>query len=270
MPHALKKALRRLIGAVCVVLLIVALMLGVLRVLMPLAPAFQEEIAELTSNSLGYPVEFARIEPSWGFAGPEFRLRGVRIMSERGGGPLLLVDEIVVSINLWTLLPGRGLNLNRISIEGARLSLRRLGADVFSIQGRDPAYYPGGPARMLSFAPPALELRDVWIDFEEPARNVRENLWLERLSVTKADGRAVLDGRLVLPEEYGEWLGVGADVELAQWTGALLPSGRWRLHLEGRSVDLERIGELVTEAAALPLIGAGDFNVFVDLDSAEI
>ena len=270
MPHSLKKALRRLIGAVCVVLLIVALMLGVLRVLLPLAPAFQDEIAEWTSNSLGYPVEFARIEPSWGFTGPEFRLRGVRVMSERGGGPLLLADEIVVGVNLWTLLPGRGLNLNRISIEGARLSLRRLGADVFSIQGRDPAYYPGGPARMLSFAPPQLELRDVWIDFEEPARGVGENLWLERLSVTKADGRAVLDARLVLPEEYGEWLGVGADVELAQWTRALLPSGRWRLHLEGRSVDLERIGELVAEAAALPLIGAGDFNVFVDLDSAEI
>ena len=259
-----------MVGAVCVALLVVALLLGVLRVLMPLVPTFQEEIAEWTSNSLGYPVEFARIEPAWGFAGPEFRLRGVRVMSERGGGPLLLADEILVGINLWTLLPGPGLNLDRMSIVGARLSLQRLGAETFSVQGRDPAYYPGGPARMLAFAPPQLQLRDVWIDFEEPARNVRENLWLERLSVTIADGRIVLDGRLVLPEEYGDWLGVGADIELAQWTGAFLPSGRWRLHLEGRSVNLARMRELVTEAAGSPLIGSGDFNVFVDLDGAEI
>ncbi len=270
MPPSLKKALRWLVGAVCVGLLVVALLLGVLRVLMPLVPTFQEEIAEWTSDALGYPVEFARIEPSWGFTGPEFRLRGVRVMSERGGGPLLLADEILVGINLLTLLPGPGLPLDRISIVGARLSLKRLGAETFSVQGRDPAYYPGGPARLLAFAPPELQLRDVWIDFEEPARSVRENLWLERLSVTIADGRIVLDGRLVMPDEYGEWLGVGADIELAQWTRAFLPAGRWRLHLEGRSVNLGRIPELVTEAAGLPLIGSGDFNVFVDLDGAEI
>ena len=270
MPASLKKALRWLIGAVCVAVLAVALLLGVLRVLMPLAPAFQDEIAEWTSDALGYPVEFARIEPSWGLAGPEFRLRGVRVMSERGGGPLLLADEILVGFNLWTLLPGSGLNLGRMSIVGARLSLRRLGPETFSVQGRDPAYYPGGPARLLAFAPPELRLRDVWIDFEEPARNVSENLWLERLSVTMADGRIVLDARLLLPEQYGDWLGLGADIELAQWTGAFLPAGRWRLHLEGRSVNLARTGELVTEAAGLPLNGSGDFNVFVDLDGAEI
>ncbi|MCY3941392.1 MAG: DUF3971 domain-containing protein [Gammaproteobacteria bacterium] len=270
MPSSLKKALRWLVGAVCVALLVVALLLGVLRVLMPLVPTFQEEIAEWTSDALGYPVEFARIEPSWGFTGPEFRLRGVRVMSERGGGPLLLADEILVGINLLTLLPGPGLPLDRMSIVGARLSLKRLGPDTFSVQGRDPAYYPGGPARLLAFVPPELQLRDVWIDFEEPARSVRENLWLERLSVTIADGRIVLDGRLVLPDEYGDWLGVGADIELAQWTRAFLPAGRWRLHLEGRSVNLARIPELVTEAADLPFIGSGDFNVFVDLDGAEI
>ncbi|MXW45887.1 MAG: hypothetical protein F4109_08525 [Gammaproteobacteria bacterium] len=270
MPPPLKKALRWLVGAVCVALLVVALLLGVLRVLMPLAPRFQEEIAEWTSDALGYPVEFARIEPSWGFAGPEFRLRGVRVMSERGGGPLLLADEILVGINLLTLLPGSGLNLDRMSIVGARLSLRRLGPETFSVQGRDPAYYPGGPARLLAFVPPELQLRDVWIDFEEPARNVRENVWLERLSVTTADGRIVLDGRLVPPDQYGEWLSVGADIELAQWTRAFLPAGRWRLHLEGRSVNLAKVRELLTEAAGLPLIGSGDFNVFVDLDGAEI
>ncbi|MDE0454990.1 MAG: DUF3971 domain-containing protein [Gammaproteobacteria bacterium] len=270
MPPSLKKALRWLVGAVCVALLFVALLLGVLRVLMPLVPTFQEEIAEWTSDALGYPVEFARIEPSWGFTGPEFRLRGVRVMSERGGGPLLLADEILVGINLLTLLPGPGLPLDRMSIVGARLSLKRLGPETFSVQGRDPAYYPGGPARLLAFVPPELQLRDVWIDFEEPARSMRENLWLERLSVTIADGRIVLDGRLVLPEEYGDWLGLGADIELAQWTRAFLPAGRWRLHLEGRSVNLARVRELVTEAAGLPLIGSGDFNVFVDLDGAEI
>ena len=270
MPVTLKKALRLLVGAVCVALLVVALLLGVLRVLMPLVPTFQEEIAEWTSDALGYPVEFARIEPAWGFTGPEFRLRGVRVMSERGGGPLLLADEILVGINLLTLLPGSGLNLDRMSIVGARLSLRRLGPDTFSVQGRDPAYYPGGPARLLAFVPPELQLRDVWIDFEEPARNVRENVWLERLSVTMADGRIVLDGRLVPPDQYGEWLSVGADIELAQWTRAFLPAGRWRLHLEGRSVNLAKVRELLTEAAGLPLIGSGDFNVFVDLDGAEI
>ncbi|MCY4477615.1 MAG: YhdP family protein [Gammaproteobacteria bacterium] len=270
MPPLLKKALRWAVGTVCAALLVVALLLGVLRVLMPLVPTFQEEIAEWTSNSLGYPVEFARIEPSWGLTGPEFRLRGVRVMSERGGGPLLLADEILVGINLWTLLPGPGLNLDRMSIVGARLSLRRLGPESFSVQGRDPAYYPGGPARMLAFAPPEIQLRDVWVDFEEPGRNVSENLWLERLSMTIADGRIVLDGRMVLPEEYGDWLGVGADIELAQWTRPFLPAGRWRLHLEGRSVDLAKIGELVTEAAELPLIGSGDFNVFVDFNGAEV
>ena len=266
MPPALKKALRWAIGIACVALLAVGLLLGLLRVLLPFAPRFQEEIAQWTSDSLGYPVEFGRIEPSWGLTGPEFRLRGVRVMSERGGGPLLLADEIVVGINLWTLLPGRGLNLDRMSIAGARLSVQRLGPGTFSVQGRDPAYYPGGPARMLAFAPPEFRVRDIWIEFEEPARNVRENVWLERLSATIADGRILLDGRLVLPDAYGEWLGVGADIELEQWSRGLLPGGPWQLHLEGRAVDLGRTRELFAELADLPLIGTGDFNVFVDLN----
>lgn len=270
MPSALRKALRWAAGIVCLALLAVGLLLGALRVLLPLAPRFQEEIARWTSDSLGYPVEFVRIEPSWGLTGPEFRLRGVRIMSERGGGPLLLADEILVGLNLWTLLPGQGLNLDRMAIVGGSLSLQRLGPQTFAIQGRDPAYYPGGPARLLAFAPPEIRVQDIWIEYEEPARNVREDLWLERLSVTIADGRIILDGRLVFPDAYGEWLGIGADIELGRWTGGLLPAGAWRLHLEGREVDLQKARELVAEAAGLPLIGAGDFNLFLDLDGPDV
>ncbi len=270
MPPLLKRLLRWAIGIVCIALLAVGLLLGVLRVLLPLTPRFQEDIAAWTSESLGYPVEFARIEPSWGLTGPEFRLRGVRVMSERGGGPLLLADEILVGLNLWTLLPGRSLNLDRMSIVGARLTLQRQGSETFSIQGRDPAYYPGGPARLLAFAPPEVRLQDIWIEYSEPARGVQENFWLEHLSMKIAGGRIVLDSRVVLPEEYGEWLGIGADIELDQWTQALLPSGAWRLHVEGRSVDLGKMRELAAEIAALPLFGSGDFSVFVDLEDLRI
>ena len=270
MPPALKKVLRWSIGIVCVALLTVGLLVGVLRVLLPLTPQFQEEIAEWTSESLGYPVEFARIEPSWGLTGPEFRLRGVRVMSERGGGPLLLADEILVGLNLWTLLPGRSLNLGRMEIAGARLSLRRLGPQTFSIQDRDPASYQGGPARLLAFAPPEIRVRDIWIEYEEPARNVRENLWLEHVSIKIKGGRVVLDGRIVFPEKYGEWLGLSADIELQQWTRGLLPAGAWRLHLEGRALDLRKMREMVAEAAGLPVIGAGDFNLFVDLQGSQV
>lgn len=269
-PLSLKKALRWGLGFAGVCLLLLALLLGALRLLLPLTPAFQEEIARWTSESLGYPVEFARIDPSWGLTGPEFRLRGVRVMSERGGGPLLLADEILLGLNLWGLLPGRGLTLDRMSIAGASLSLLRRGSGAFSIQGRDPAYYPGGPARLLAFVPADIRIEDIWIEYLEPAREVRENFWLERLSMKIASGRVVLDGRLVLPEEYGEWLALGADIDLRQWTRSLAPSGDWRLHLEGRAIRLARIRELVAEAAALPVSGAGDFSLFVDLAGTEI
>ena len=270
MSTALKRALRWVLGSVGVCLLLLALLLGALRLLLPLTPAFQEEIARWTSESLGYPVEFARIEPSWGLTGPEFRLRGVRVMSERGGGPLLLADEIQLGINLWRLLPGRGLTLDRMSIAGARLSLLRQGTGAFSIQGRDPAYYPGGPARLLAFVPGDIRIRDIWIEYLDPAREARENFWLERLSIKIADGRIVLDGRLVLPEEYGEWLALGADIDLQQWTRSLAPSGAWRLHLEGRAIRLARMRELIAEAASLPVIGTGDFNLFADLAGTDI
>ena len=270
MPRAVTKTLRWTLGFVGVCLLIIALLLGALRVLLPLTPAFQEEIAEWTSESFGYPVEFARIEPSWGLTGPEFRLRGVRVMSKRGGGPLLLADEIMVGLNLWRLLPGRGFTFDRMSIAGASLSLERRGPGTFSIQGRDPAYYAGGPARMLAFVPADIQVRDIWVEYVESDRGVRENLWLERLAVKITKGRIVLDGRIVLPEEYGEWLGLGADIDLGQWNRALAPSGAWRLRLEGRGVHLGKMRELVVEASALPMLGRGDFSVFMDLMDADV
>lgn len=270
MPAAVGKAFRWALGLAGVCVLAIALLLGALRVLLPLTPAFQEEIAQWTSQSLGYPVEFARIEPSWGLTGPEFRLRGVRVMSERGGGPLLLADEILVGLNLRQLLPGGGLTLGRMSIAGARLAVERQGPDSFSIQGRDLAYIPGGPAGLLAFVPADIRVRDIWIEYVEPARNVREDLWLERLSIKITGGRIALDGRVVLPEEYGEWLALGADIDLEQWTRALAPSGAWRLHLEGRAVHLDKIRELLAEASALPVVGSGDFSVFADLIDAGI
>ncbi len=270
MPPVLKRTLRWVFGFAGLCLLLIALLLGALRVLLPLTPQFQDEIAHWTSESLGYPVEFARIEPSWGLTGPEFRLRDVHVISERGGGSLLLADEILVGLNLWALLPGRGFTLDRMSIAGARLSLQRQGPETISIQGRDPAYYPGGPARLLAFVPADIRLQDIWIEYLEPARNVRESFWLERLSVKIADGRIVLDGRLLLPEEYGEWLGLGADIDLQSWTRALAPSGAWRIHLEGRAIQLARMRELVAEAASLPVVGAGNFSVFVDLFDMDI
>ena len=270
MIGALKRVLRWALGLAGVCVLLIALLLGALRVLLPLVPAFQQEIAHWTSESLGYPVEFARIEPDWGLGGPEFRLRGVRVLSERGGGPLLLADEILVGLSLWRLLPGRGLTPDRMSIAGARLSLQRLGPDRFSIQGRDPDHYPGGPARLLAFVPADIDVRDIWVEYEDPAREVRENFWLERLSMKISGGRIVLDGRVVLPAVYGEWLGVGADIEFGQWTRTLPPSGAWKLHLEGRSVDLGRMRALAEEASALPVSGSGDFSIFADMAGGEI
>ena len=97
-------------------LIVLAVVVGVVRLLLPLAPDYQDEIRRFAIQATGFDVSFGALSASWPLSGPELRFSGVRIATLTDHRPVLDADELSVGVNLWRLLAERRLRPTRVAV----------------------------------------------------------------------------------------------------------------------------------------------------------
>ena len=104
-----RRGLGWLAGIIAAVLICLALLVGVARLLLPLAPDYQDEIRRFASEATGFDVRFGQITATWPLLGPEVRFYDVRIATLKDQRPVLDAGELSVGVNLWRLIVERRL-----------------------------------------------------------------------------------------------------------------------------------------------------------------
>jgi len=227
-----------------IVLVCVAVLVGSVSQLLPLAERHPDKVAGWLSARAGQPVAFDSLQTRWTRRGPLLALKGLRI----GSGDGLRIGEAEVLVSLYSgVLPGH--SLTELRLRGLALVLQRAEDGRWSVQGLPQPKAGGDPLETLRRLGELqviggrlrVEAPSLKLQAELPRIDLRLRVNGERVSVgarawadlqgapltavlgfdrAKGDGQAWLGADPADFRSWGALLAVGG-VSLVQGTGRL-------------------------------------------------
>ena len=234
MPSPLRYRFRHLrrhaTYALAVVLVAVAVLVGSLSQLLPLAEQHPEKVAAWLSERAGQPVVFDHLDTAWTRRGPLLRLDGLRI----GEGEGVRIGQAEVLVSLYSgLLPGAP--LTELRLRGLALTLQRADDGRWSVRGLPSSGSGGDPLETLRRLGELqviggrlrLDAPSLGLDTELPRIDLRLRVDGERV---RAGARAWIDSAappltavLDFQRQHGDgtaWL-AAAPADLSAWSPLL-------------------------------------------------
>lgn len=223
-----------------------AVLVGVIRLLMPWADRLRGDVEAWVSTQFRQPVTVEAFDAVWRGASPVLRLRGIRLLDKQAGETLLSVDELRIAIGLFDSLRAARIMPSGFQIMGAHLAIERRADGMVALQGFDPAG-DGSGSEAVEWLLGQRRLRVqggeiIWRDARTGAQPLRfSNV---EFLLRSHDSRPQVKGSVDLPGRLGHRLAFVLELQedsktLQGWAG--------NLYLKASSVQL----------AALPLVLPG-------------
>lgn len=260
----MNKTLRRVLrvsaytGATVIILL--AVMVGLFRLLLPQLPEYQLEIQQRISDAAGVDVRFGGLDARWRFSGPELLFRDV-VIAERGKSESLLeAGETVIGAGFLALIRDRKLSVNRIVVRDSRIEVQRAEDGSLLIEGRSledllSANADTGSMDNLRVLGEHIEI--VYRDAE--ARRAESRFVVDTLEYRKTDSSESLD----LQVQFGSVSGQPVEIEAKK----LLSDGSaaWNIYVEAADVALADYFLVLPRSWPVPVAGTGSVSLWLDL-----
>lgn len=243
------------LGAAVVILLAVGV--GLFRLMLPKLPAYQEEIKQWANSAIGMRVEFSGMNARWRLSGPELTFYDAQLASQ-GRATVLHAEEVSVGVELLRLLLDLELVADRVLIRDAKVELEQTDDGSWRVQGMplaDLKPAPAGEGGALVVIGEDIELSLSLAHREEPV-----TLGIDSVQFRREGGQQSIDASLVLPEAFGTELEVAA----AQALPEAAPAGPWRLFGEGEGLNLAAWAGLLPDLPPLAS-GMADLQLWVEL-----
>ncbi|MEO1576275.1 MAG: hypothetical protein AAFU65_15115, partial [Pseudomonadota bacterium] len=260
---------RLLFLSFAVIVVVIALAIGLFRILVPMVPDFHQRIEAAAGNALGVPVTVEKLDVRWRWRGPELVFEGARVMDSEGQRVLLEARGGHVNLNVGAFVSRRAVVPDFVVLRGLDIEVFRNAQREFSVLGRS--------ARRAEAAP--LANSRTW-PLPDGLYVVRES----RVRYTQVDAAPVvvsgvnvnvevsgrrlrIDGELAPPESMGEALEVSAELDRGAAAGdALL----WQAYVAGSELQLSAVNRIAGESV-LPLVGgAGDIVAWAEFDGLSV
>ena len=251
--HRLSKVLFAVLGSMAILL---AVALGLFRLLVAQIPGYQTELRDWVAAELGLTVGFAVVDARLGFRGPELTLRQATIGS---GRDFFEAERATITLDPVALVFSREIDIQRLTLDGVRLTVERDASGTFRLG--DFALTAGEEAVSASI-PQAVQVAIrqselVYID------SVRGQEWLFDdldIVIESTDGNYQARASLRPPEALAETIAL--DFELGLPVEDAEPMV---LRVAGRagSLDLGTLAELLP-VESIPAVRGGsgiDFEI---------
>lgn len=263
MPDFLAAIIRWTARLAAGLVIVLALLVGVARLLLPEAASFAADIRSLARDVSGFDVDFDLISAGVSLHGPELRFYGVSVRWP-DGQRVIAVVEASVALDVLTLLTKGKLRPGRLYVSGANIDVRVLPDETIQLQGRPWQDY-FGPDRQMSQAWPNLQLklREIGFNYADSSRDLE--LLVETLDAELRPDRLSLTAALLPEPGFGRRFELAADIPraLIQAPRELADDIRWSVQLRAEDVRLAPWLLLtgVTSAAVLDSEGAAELDL---------
>lgn len=251
------------VGAAAVIVL--AVLVGIARLLLPMAPEYQDDIRHFANEATGFDVQFGQLSASWPLHGPEIRFFDVQIRTQDGLQPVLDAAELSVGINLLQLITERRLLPGRVAVRQADVRIERLADGQVLVNAvplddlfRQPQR-PGLPRL-------DVELQDIGVVLRDAGRLVPDaSLMTRRLKLGLAPDRVSFEGEIDGRDELGRSLKFAGTLPAALLPGAAsvegAPPPEWFLSLVARDMEMGRLLRLLANQWTPLRSGRGQLEI---------
>ncbi|MDA0992476.1 MAG: YhdP family protein [Proteobacteria bacterium] len=266
----MKRLLQRLIkglayfGAAMVILL--AISVGIFRLMLPRLPEYQDEIKDWASAAIGMNVEFSGMNARWRLSGPELSFFDARLNQQSTGDSILMAEEVSVGVGLMRLISDRELVIDRVSIRNSSIDLRQNVDGIWLLQGlpldqivgaRDISAQQSGDVEIIAV--------NVDVSYEHPDSGQVVPFLIRSLVASRSQTELVLEAEIDLPDAFGDRLEISANrLNLDSSAGV------WRLFVESEGLDVSGWSRLRPAGFPEAESGIADLSLWVDSSNGEI
>lgn len=262
--------------------IILALLVGIARLLLPEASAFKDDIRTAVEQATGFTVDFDLISAGISVYGPELRLVGTRI-SWPDGSEVVKVDELAVSLDVPEWIVSRRVLPGHVYIGGTSIDVEvsETGELFFQDHFWKDYLLVERSGSMENIPDIRLQLADIAFSFRNLQRNgPRIDGVLKSFSASVSDGIVQVTANADPGSDYGKTLEIEAILPLP----LLMPDQRvgnetgWELRLSADDFrlykwldvaefrDLPVVDSEGSAVIALRLLGTTVQEVNADLD----
>ncbi len=244
------------------VVILLAVALGIFRLMLPLVPEYHQQLQAWASDAVGLPVKIGKVDARWRLKGPELFFSDAEVFSQDGSEVLIRAASGSVGISLFGLIRERQLQAGWVELSGARVYLYRSVEGKYRLHGYEPGG-ESGPRRgddRLVIPKGSFELIDAEIRYQDDAS--QRDPWIFRdvdLLVRYHGDSLTLDGQIGLPPS------LGSEIELAiEAQGDLSDPDAldWQLLFSGEAVSLSGWREILPFDTP-PVDGFGDASLWL-------
>ena len=238
--------------------ILLAVAVGLFRLLLPKLPEYQDEIKGWASDAIGMRVEFSGMDARWGLSGPEIKFYNAKLLRSNSDALVLAADEVGISIAFIRLLVDRTLAVDRIIVRDTSVEVRRLESGRWWIQG--------GPAEELLTLKTgstgkmgSIEVigENIELHFLQPGDERPTFFDISRVQLRRDEVRIALDAVVRLPDELGRQVKLSA----TRLTLADDSNDTWDIVVEADDLDLYGVSEFVDHERLRFRTGQGDVDL---------
>ncbi len=247
------------------VAVVIALAIGLFRILVPMVPDFHERIEAAAGGALGVPVKFERLDVRFRLRGPELVFYGATVFDAERDTTLLEAREGHVSLNMGAFISNRAVVPDVVVLRGLDIEIHQDADGRFSVLGRQArSAEPMPTTRTTNWPLPDghYVLREARVRY---TRELGEPVTVPRVDVNvDIDGRRLrIDGSLLPPQGMGDALELSAEFD-----GALsdVNTLSWQVYVAGSDLDLAPVSDLM-DRYPLPFVsGKGDIVAWASFE----
>jgi|GEM_PF-618509 len=298
MGNVLGKIFKWLVYVCAAGVILLALLVGVARLLLPLVPEYQDDIRRWAATATGFDVEFENIGASWPFAGPELQFIDVTVSTQDTGEPVFTADKLSVGISLLSLIRDRKILLSRLGVEGSQIRMRCDADGNLLFQDRRLDRFlrlEPDPDKPLHLPDLLIELTGIKLAFTDDLRSGGAHAFdIEQLGLRLSDEQILIDGDVDLPPEFGGRITISTDFPTRLLRPGVHPAEKvnrrsvapgeqeWRIYFAGEELQFREILAYVFNRDVPVREAHGDItlaaafrdrspqSISVDLDAADV
>lgn len=266
MKQLLRKIVKYLAYTAAAAVIVLAIAVGLFRLMLPKLPEYQEQIKDWADSAIGMRVEFSGMDARWRLSGPELNFYDARLMARDADVTLLQAEEVSVGVALARLLLDRELVADRILIHDSVIDVTHA-SDGWRVQGFDVDEFI--EARMESSGRAGsltVVAEDIRVNVTQPERNLSVPLVVETMNFSRDESHRGFDATLRLPAELGDRLQVAASQRRAAGSS---PSP-WQFFIEGNALNAAGLTSRWPDSPVTFGSGRVDLSLWLDLTAEGI
>lgn len=251
-------ALKFLAYAVAAVVILLAVAVGLVRLMLPELPEYREEIRARASEVIGLSVQFERIDARWRLSGPELIFSEVTLADPASGEAVLDADEVSIGGAFMRMLRERRITVGRLAVRGTAVTVERQPDGAFVFQGRA-AETSGEISGGELPRDIRIVLEDVDFTYSDPrTRGGPLRARLTSLTWNRAGGTQELEVRLEPDSALAAGLRVAARRQEDD-------PPDWDVYVEATELNLGRLASVLPEQWPSPRAGMAQVEIWASL-----